>query len=295
MICAILYLENSYKSRFADLKKRIKNDYMLNKAEYPRMVTSVQSLLLKYQPSYNSHRNSQSNGVINQLIFTQRGKTGDNKGDRKEKEQRPRRNLDHITCNHWGEKCHYAGNNDCPTQARRKQDAEAFIKINQEKYSNKPPGGGDHNALVNVKDTSFSLMMGSTTEEWSELPSPGLVFCQTSTQQAQQTEYINNIVRKGDASILHMGDTILTVAAEAGIDENQCLFDNQLTCNAFINGKYLSNIKDAPDGQYLRVHCKSGVKHINKIVDLPGYSDPVWYNLKGIANTLSLGLCLKST
>ena len=120
MLCAILYLENSDKARFADLKKRIENDYVLNKAEYPRTVTAVQSLLLNYQPNYNSNRNYQSNRISNQLMFAQRGKTGDDEGDRKEKEQRPRRNLDHITCNHWGEKCHYAGNNDCPTQARRK-------------------------------------------------------------------------------------------------------------------------------------------------------------------------------
>ena len=32
MLCAILYLENSYKARFAGLKKRIENDYFLNKA-----------------------------------------------------------------------------------------------------------------------------------------------------------------------------------------------------------------------------------------------------------------------
>ena len=120
MICAIIYLERSDKSRFADLKKRVKNDYVLNKAEYPRTVTAVQSLLLNYQPNYNSHRNSQSKGVSNQLMFAQRGKTGDNKGDGKEKEQIPRRNLDHITCNDCGEKVHYAGNNDFPTQARLK-------------------------------------------------------------------------------------------------------------------------------------------------------------------------------
>ena len=33
MICAILYLENSDKAKFSDLKKRVKNDYVLNKAE----------------------------------------------------------------------------------------------------------------------------------------------------------------------------------------------------------------------------------------------------------------------
>ena len=33
MLCAILYLENSDKARFSDLKKHVENDYVLNKAE----------------------------------------------------------------------------------------------------------------------------------------------------------------------------------------------------------------------------------------------------------------------
>ena len=33
MICKILYLEKSDKARFADLKKRVENDYVPNKAE----------------------------------------------------------------------------------------------------------------------------------------------------------------------------------------------------------------------------------------------------------------------
>ena len=112
MLCAILYLENSDKSRFSDLKMRDENDYVLNKAKYPRMVTSVQSLLLNYQPNYNPNRSSRSIVVSNQLMFAQRGKTGDYEGTRKEKDQRPRRNLDHVTCNDYGEKVHYAGNSD---------------------------------------------------------------------------------------------------------------------------------------------------------------------------------------
>ena len=83
MLCAILYLENSDKARFSDLKKCVENDYVLNKVEYPRTFTAVQSLLLNYQPNYNSNRNSQSNRVSNQLMFAQRGKTGDNEGERK--------------------------------------------------------------------------------------------------------------------------------------------------------------------------------------------------------------------
>ena len=45
MICEILYLENSDKSIFADLKKRIKNNYVLNKSEYTKTLTSVLILL----------------------------------------------------------------------------------------------------------------------------------------------------------------------------------------------------------------------------------------------------------
>ena len=120
------------------------------------------------------------------------------------------------------------------------------------------------------------------------------MFCQTSTQEARKNQSINNSVRKGDSRIIPVGDTILAAAAEAGIDENWCLLDNQSTYNAFINGKYLSNIRDAPDRQYLRVQCNAGVTHINNTGDLPGYSYPVWYNPKGIAKILSLGLVQKN-
>ena len=129
---------------------------------------------------------------------------------------------------------------------------------------------------------------------WGKLPSPGLMFCQTSTQEVPQTEPINNSVKKGNSRIIHVSNIILAAAVEAGIDENWCLLDKQLTCNTFINEKYLSNIRDAPDGQYLCVHCNAGVTYTNKIGDLPGYSDTVWYNPKGIANTLSLGLVQKN-
>ena len=120
MICAIIYLGILDKASFFNLKKRVENDYALNKAEYPMTVTAVQSHLLNYQPNYKSNRNSQSNGVSNQLIFAQRGKTGDDKGDRKEKEQRPSRNLDNITFNNYGWKFHYSGKSECSTQTKLK-------------------------------------------------------------------------------------------------------------------------------------------------------------------------------
>ena len=91
MHCAILYLENSYKPSFYDLKRRVDNDYILNKAEYPRTGTAVHILILNYQPNYNSNRKYQSQGVSNQLMFSQGGKTGDDDGESKyDKQEKPK-------------------------------------------------------------------------------------------------------------------------------------------------------------------------------------------------------------
>ena len=60
--------------------------------------------------------------------------------------------------------------------------------------------------------------------------------------------------KKRNAKIMRVGDTIPSAAGESGIDENGCLLDNKSTCNAFINGKYLSKIRDAPDEQYINFH-----------------------------------------
>ena len=80
----------------------------------------VQSLLLNYQTKYSSNKQSQYNCFTTQLIFAQRGKTGDDNGETKYKKEKPLRNLEHITCNGCGEKVHYAGNNGCYTQKKSK-------------------------------------------------------------------------------------------------------------------------------------------------------------------------------
>ena len=62
------------------------------------------------------------------------------------------------------------------------------------------------------------------------------------------------LCNKHNSNIILVGDTILSATSEAGIYENWCLLDNYSTCNAFFNCKYLPNIIDAPNGQYLRIH-----------------------------------------
>ena len=71
-----------------------------------------------------------------------------------------------------------------------------------------------------------------------------------------------------NANIMRVGDTILDAAEEASIDENYYLLENQSICNAFINGKYLSNIIDSPDGKHIRVHFNTGVTHNKNIGEL---------------------------
>ena len=91
---------------------------------------------------------------------------------------------------------------------------------------------------------------------------------------------------KHNVNIMRVGYTNMDAATEAVINKNWCRLDNKSTCNDLINGEYMSNIRDAPDGQYLCVHCNTVVTYTTNIWDLPGYSNPVWYNSKGIANIL---------
>ena len=131
--------------------------------------------------------------------------------------------------------------------------------------------------MVNVEDASCSLMTRITNKEWGDIPYPGLMFYQTSSQEVMT---INPITDKDQEVLSHnkrndniilVKDIILAAIAEPSIDENWGLLDNKTTCNAFIIRKYLSNIRYSPDGQYLHVHCNTGVKNINNIGDLPGY------------------------
>ena len=158
-----------------------------------------------------------------------------------------------------------------------KEDSETFRKTNQEKYGKNSPDGGEQKTLVDVKDTSCSLMIWIPTNEWDDLPSPGLIFCQTLSQEVLQTEPVIDKTKepflhnKVNVSVIFVVDTILASETESGVDGNWCLLDNKSSCNAFINVKYISNIRNSSDGQYICVHCNARVNYPNKIADLPGY------------------------
>ena len=60
--------------------------------------------------------------------------------------------------------------------------------LKQGKYWKKPSYRRGDKILVNIKDGSCSLVMGIPTKEWHDIPSPGLVFYQTSSQAVLQME-----------------------------------------------------------------------------------------------------------
>ena len=45
MMTATLYLENADDASYFEVKKRVENDYLLNKYEYPKTRVKVQNLL----------------------------------------------------------------------------------------------------------------------------------------------------------------------------------------------------------------------------------------------------------
>ena len=91
---------------------------------------------------------------------------------------------------------------------------------------------------------------------------------------------------KNNVNVMSVGYIIWMLQQNPELMKFWCLLDNQSTFKAFINGQYIPNTRDDPDGKYLRVHCNEGVTYTNKIDDFPGYSNHVWYNSKGISNTL---------
>ena len=90
--------------------------------------------------------------------------------------------------------------------------------------------------------------------------SPGIMFYHTSSQavlkiEANTYEYQEAFSQNNKISnIMRVGDNILAATAEIFIDEIVCLLKNHSTCSAFINSKYMSTIRDSPDGKYIRVY-----------------------------------------
>ena len=77
-------------------------------------------------------------------------------------------------------------------------------------------------------------MMGIPTKEWDGLPSPELMFFQTSSQEVLHMEPFTDEVQevflcnKHDSNIMCVGDTTLAAAVEDFIDENWCLIGQSI-------------------------------------------------------------------
>ena len=82
-------------------------------------------------------------------------------------------------------------------------------KLSKEIWEQTPWCRRTKKTLVDVEDASHSLMTGISTDDWDDIPSPGLMFCHTSPQEFLQTEPINDEVKeaflrnKRNANIMH--------------------------------------------------------------------------------------------
>ena len=74
-----------------------------------------------------------------------------------------------------------------------------------------------------------------------------------------------------------------------GIDPHWLLLDSESSVNLIVNKELLENIRTAPHGANLTVHCNAGAARTDQIGDLKGFGT-VWFYEDGIANVISLGL-----
>ena len=70
------------------------------------------------------------------------------------------------------------------------------------------------------------------------------------------------------------------------------LLDSQLTVDLIANPRILLNIRRVWRENAIRVHCKSGLKVVDRIGEFPVYGT-VWYKSTGIANILSMSRSTK--
>ena len=71
------------------------------------------------------------------------------------------------------------------------------------------------------------------------------------------------------------------------IPDNSILLDSQSTVDIFCNPRLVENICRVKDR--MKIQCNAGTRVTNLVGDLPGYGS-VWFNLRAIANVLSLKL-----
>ena len=71
------------------------------------------------------------------------------------------------------------------------------------------------------------------------------------------------------------------------IPDNWILLDSQSIVDIFCNPRLVENIRRVKDR--MKIQCNAGTRVTNLVGDLPGHG-PVWFDLRAIANVLSLKL-----
>jgi hypothetical protein len=278
-VAAILYLENA-GDRYASLRKELANDYLKATNNYPSDLVSAQSFLLNYKGEASKEPKVTAS---NDLLFSQQGTTT-TKGTTP---QQSTRDMSKVICRDCGSEGHYPHSYDCPIQKQLREDSDKLKAIesanaSKGKESTKPPP---------IATAEQVLMMGTESDPTMELGSgPQVMFCQIgqSVGKLDSSPHEDAFTHRGARNVTHhtWSDAVLS-QAPGSINKDWCLLDSQSTCNVFVNPRYLTNIRMAPGGQEMHIHCNAGTVICRTIGELSGFGT-VWYHPTGIANVLSL-------
>ncbi|VEU38525.1 unnamed protein product [Pseudo-nitzschia multistriata] len=268
---ATIYIENANHARYAGIKEKLENDFLMGQNNYPETLTEAHNILVNYRQG-NGSRITNGSGKRHStdgVMFVQN--TG---------EQGQRRPRNSVKCYRCGKMGHYSYENVCkPADVaahERQQDTERSGSATQDNDNTQdpadPPDQGTSGA-VNVHFTDGPVI--NTAEDdgidlYEEEPYYGLMCC------------TRGVIAAGNDSICY--DNILSQTS-GKINKDWLLLDNQSTINVICNPALLRNIRKTNRPMY--IYCNAGVATTNMVGEFPGVGT-VWYHKAGIANILSL-------
>ena len=268
---ATLFIMNSNRQRYGQLRQDLENDYLKGHANYPTDMIEARKLLTNYKnlskssgQQSNQYRKQSNDGVA----FAQ----ADGNGPKSE-----------ARCWKCNKKGHFAYENKC-----KPDDIAAFEKLKQQqddskKNSNQGQAHTQSDSRIQPPRSSSAgiqqLVYGSSEDfdSYDELDSPySHLFCQPCTVAETESVSYSNILSQS------RGDPI---------NKNWLLLDNQSTVHVICNPSMLTNIHRI--NRSMHIHCNAGVTSTNLVGQLESIG-PVWFHPEGIANIISLSKIKRS-
>ena len=275
---ATLFIMNSNKQRYGQLRQDLENDFLKGHENYPANMVEAQKLLQNYKGLTRAHQQqSQTRRQANDgIAFAQAGNQQSGKSE--------------ARCWKCNKKGHFAYEGKC-----QPEDIAAFEALKQQQDNDSSTNGNmtsQAHAQPQAQSTSSDnigmqqLNLGDSSDFDSYDDADAIyshLFCQPCVISEEVEDSNNNNTPNvvPDVSYAH----ILSQSRGNPIDKNWLLLDNQSTVHVICNPDMLSGIHKINRSMY--IHCNAGVTSTNLVGELSGVG-LVWYHSEGIANIISL-------